>query len=289
MPVAVVIASRGRPERILNAVKDADEKAACNDTVIVACLDNDDTLPQKPDTKHKLIWSVEPREDSLGQKYNRGAALAPDCTALLSCDDVIFSRVGYDQIVNDDAAKFADGYGMIGYGMQPWANISQTIAVTSKMREWIGYFMPPYFPAWWHETWMEELGYYMGRFSRSQAFEVLEVDGRGTTTALRDVTLWAQFFQLTRVLREDIAIRFRTEHNMPVPDFSGLRDYFHRLNMPNLNPKTAEHLEQRYGTNPINDERHNRLVAQAQKIIDEVDRLKRKRDDELLAGAEYRP
>lgn len=270
--LALCIASRGRPESLLKVITAMDDRAVLPSTQIIVALDDDDpTRPHfAPLTDHELIWSVGPREDSLGAKYNRCRSLTQADVCMFFCDDGEIVNEGWDSVVASYAQMFPDGVGMVEAGNGA-GDLPCSIAVTRGMSDRLGYFMPPYFPTWFHETWMNEIGLMTGRLIRISDLEYSEYSGR-KTQSLKDVSFWAEFFDETRPMREKQAEELAQRLEAPfrlhqirqmIPEY---RKYFAQRNSI-LRGDQAARIEASFTLNDLDEDRHLRLKKKAGLVL----------------------
>lgn len=277
MAVGICLPSRGRGRRLLEVLWELDRRVVRPDTVVCVGLDADDEgIPELPDLRMNVIWSIEGREDSLGEKYNRCARLLDGLHLLLWCDDLVVDVDGFDEVVERDAGRWGDGLGFMGYGEQPWGDSPMTVGMTAGMFKELGYFMPPYFPAWYHEVWIDELAKLMGRYHRSNEFTAVEKWGRGNSIGLRDVPYWGRFFFNTRLHRikeagrflekhESLEVRERIMHTWP-----NLIRFFETRCVDNCDENQGGAMERHFSVGRRDDVSHRRLVERAEKLLREL-------------------
>lgn len=207
MTVTVCIASRGRPHELSRAIGSALASAEYTSTSFAVALDDDD--PSEYTSGFRA-----PRENSLGDKYNRAVSYAPEDTKLyvLGVDDCYLSTPGWDKVLLDAAAKFQDGIGVVYFGGKSGESfqLPDGMAVTKGWLDQVGFFCPSLFPFWWHDTWIDELARMTGRYVWANVewnkFGHTEKTGAHKTTRMREVSWWARFFDSTRQLRVDKAL-----------------------------------------------------------------------------------
>lgn len=220
MTVSLCIASRGRPGELHHTVQGAMGLAMMPDTFASVALDLDDEstviLPELPNT----IISLDERETSLGAKYNRAMEARNADLYVLGVDDAYPSNQGWDQKLSDAAAQFTDGIGVVFFGEKrkhPF-DLPDGIAVTRKWIEQVGFFCPPYFPFWWHDTWIDELAKMTVRYVwadvKWEKHGASEVGGH-KTTRMREVSWWAKFFDATRQQRVNKAVEMINASDNP--------------------------------------------------------------------------
>lgn len=276
MRVNVCIPTRNKAEYLPKFLPTWLDRSALPDTrFVIGCDEDDETisgsLAQLP-ISDKIIISRAPREDALGAKYNRCAAAYDADIYVMAVDDVGITTVGWDKAIADTSLLFTDGIGVIGFGVDPYCYVPQFLALTRKFVELNGFFMPPYFPFWWHNTW---------------TFEVAEMTGRILPCPVgivhppvfpaaprRDVGFWAKFFDETRQLRAGVADRIMAETN-DQPWFKHLQRKARPLVMDQQmkrgavlrDPNFAMAVEVQESLPQPLDERHKRLKDQAMEIL----------------------
>lgn len=220
MSVCLCIASRNRPEELARTVNTAMAIAELPDTIASVALDLDDNSAlDVPELQHSVI-SIDEREASLGAKYNRAMEAKPSSDLfVLGVDDAYPSNQGWDKAMSEAAAQFTDGVGMVFFGERKGPfDLPDGFAVTRKWIEQVGFFCPPYFPFWWHDTWIDEIAKLTGRYVWAdvtwEKHGKSEVGGH-KTTRMREVSWWARFFDATRQMRVDTAIRMINDSDDP--------------------------------------------------------------------------
>jgi hypothetical protein len=264
--------TRGKPEFVADFVMETVNNATLLDTMFVIAIDEDEEdkyahlFP-----KDRLMKSVAPREDSLGAKFNRCAKAYDADLYIMGVDDRAIQESGWDGKLNIVAELFQDGIGMVTFGKQWNENLPAFQAVTKKFIELNGFFMAPYFPFWWHDTWNLEVGELSGRMLH---FHVpVRYPERAEKWSRRDLAYWAKFFDDTRGLRIEAAERILTASDSPP---------WHRFEVMQRRPLAVQYAEQRNALlrDPVqaarfegghaNDqhvERHARLKASANSML----------------------
>lgn len=213
MTVCVCIASRGRPAELSRTIERTLRLSTNAGTCVSVALDRDDVLSYsnlsllRDMYRYRIFVSCDERETSLGAKYNRAAANADHGESLyvMGVDDAYMDVEGWDQRLLDAAALFPDGIGVVNYSpREGMLDLPMGYALTKKWIDRVGFFCPPYFPFWWHDTWIDELAKMTGRYVWADVpwnlHGASEKDGH-KTTRIREVSWWAKFFDETRPLR----------------------------------------------------------------------------------------
>lgn len=279
MSVCVCIASRGRPAQLRKTVTELYRTARCIDTQITVALDDDD-----PKLAEYGPWGRAPREISLGAKYNRAASYANAGTTLyvLGVDDAYMSSDGWDRALLQAAAKFEDGIGAVYFGERKnqFCQLPDGMALTKGFIDELGFFCPPFFPFWWHDTWIDEIARLTGRFVWSDVKWEKHGDsevGSHRTTRMREVGWWAQFFETTRPVRVDKALEMIDGLHYPE---------YYRAQLKQEMATTVNLLWQRaqlvrdnaalfegvFGAESEPDSGYVAIKAQAQALLDEIEK-----------------
>lgn len=284
MRVAVIIASRGRPELLARTLKTLGAGMSLPETRCSVALDGDDpelsaclNAIERREAYPALTISIGDREDSLGAKYNRAyrAAQDPDL-AVLWADDMVMPEPGWDAKLAEAAEKLPDRCGCVFFGDIPGI-LQPGVAVSRKFVEAMGFFCVPYFPAWWHETYTIECAHMSRSFAYADVRVELLQEVAGKSRGIRDIAFWGRLFDDLRPERASLARRIIEESNLPQAD----RDEA-LTNMPILiegwrlsnaglrDPVRAKQLEEHYGYDNEPTDRYTRLRMAAEKMMGEM-------------------
>jgi hypothetical protein len=210
MSLIVIIATRGRPQEMLETVRLTLPKIERDDTRLMICADSDDVITLRrlcelPDDTHIHI-SVKEREDTRGEKYDRALTECPGSIYLPCHDCAPILTPGFDRIILDAAAVFPDGIGCV---YSPMANASFPAfqAITAKLVEKIGYIYSHDYPFWFIDHELDDIARMIGRY--------IFVDiGVNTTTMrpakslrLRELDFWTKYFDYLTYERREVAHR----------------------------------------------------------------------------------
>lgn len=271
MRVNLCVPTRGKPDHLVDFVGETIANTVLPDTRVVVGSDDDDCsfTPKSLADTDRIIWSVAPREDALGAKYNRCAKAYPADVYVMGVDDVAIATPGWDSILAEIAAEATDGIAFIYFGSEPHGeDLPSMIAVTKRVVEIAG-FCPPFFPFWWNNTWVDEIAQMCARVVRAP------IETRYPTEfpepARRDVAYWARFFEATRVLRIEAAHRL-----MKATDDSPLR----RRQIAGMQPLLLELLQIR--GRRLCDEAFAALVERVQAPLDDRHRRLRAKAEDLM-------
>lgn len=279
MIFTLCIASRGNPEQLCHVIRETDGACAHPEQLrISVALDEDDPgLPRTaPETRAELIWSIAPREDSLGAKYNRCQRNAPAEAYLMGADDNIFDVPGWDDQLRLRFDLFPDKLGFVYFGRLD-GSLPTQMAIPHLFVERRGQMFTEHFPVWFHDTDIDEHANMMGRTIWAD-IHVEEIGGRGKSRGIRDIAFWTNLFEALRPERQAFADKLSQEFNLPwmhaqlyqrrrvLTQFLAFRN--ERLR----NPATAVQFEQRMSHDAPADERYLRMKAKAQALMAELTR-----------------
>ena len=192
--IAVLIPSRGRPERLAKvvlALKRLESGLNAVTYVIGADADDHQTIAASMDLWRAglpVLPTVGPRSPSLGAIANRLAVKCPADVYTPLCDDTVVQTTGWDK-------KIAQAWRDDPNGVWWWSCVSgATCAIVSEnWRAASGRLFTDYFPFWYDDIWLVEVQRYVtGRVGdRLDAWIADEAPG---TTRMRDLPFWDDFF-----------------------------------------------------------------------------------------------
>lgn len=206
MSLTINLATRGRPNILLETVKITLENMVRDDTMFMISADGDDqstidALGQLP-TDKRLYPVVLDREDSVGAKYNRALVHAPADVYLVMVDYAPHVTPGFDQKVLDAAAVFPDNIGVV-YNYLANASFPGINAVTAGLAKKMGYIYPTYFPYWFIDHWLDDIAKIINRISFADVH--IDVSRKQNTMEYREPIFWTTFFDLGHIERRRIA------------------------------------------------------------------------------------
>lgn len=278
MTVTVCIASRGRPNECRKTIEALYARSILPGTEVVVALDEDD--PRLPEYTMLRNVTVAPREISLGAKYNRAAANAPDGTTVyvIGIDDAYLSTKGWDKIIFDAAQQFEDGIGAVYFGERKDVDcqLPDVYAFTKGFIEEVGFFCPPYFPTWYHDTWMDEIA----RMTRRYVWVDVNLEKHGEsetkghkTIRLRDVGFWIKFYDATLPMRISKALEMIGKLDYPEWLRTQLLQDLHCTvnhcwSRNSILRDFPERFEREFGAETGKDDGYQAIKAQAEAIMD---------------------
>ncbi len=209
--LTIGLATRTRPGLLARTVNETLGHIREPDTKLVILADDDDQATQSLRNKltdERIIWSVEPKPDALGTKYNRMMRVRPADVYLVMVDYAPHMTDGFDTEILAASNVYSDGYAFIlnYFATVPFHNVFQQMnAVTHKLAEKMGGIYPEFWPYWFVDHWMQELANRVGR----NVFARVWVDStrKQPTIGLRDEYFWGQVFGLLTQEREEMANR----------------------------------------------------------------------------------
>lgn len=214
MKLSIVLATRRRPGILVRTVEQTLKNITHPETRLVIAVDDDDdgTISMQGSIKDpRVIWSIEPRPDSVGEKFNRVMQVAPADVYMVHVDYAPQMTPGFDQRVLDAAEVYPDGYAII---LGHLANLcfSSINAVTHKMAARMGGIYPTHFPYWFVDHWLEDVAKRIGR----QVFvdALVDCSRKQTTIGKQEPAFWGALFDWLHVERRQIA-----EDIINSPDF----------------------------------------------------------------------
>ncbi len=203
--LTIGLATRTRPGLLARTINETLHHAKETDTRLIILADDDDKATQSLRNKltdKRIIWSIEPKPDSLGTKYNRMIKVRPADVYLSMVDYAPHMTDGFDTEILAASNVYSDGYAFI---INYFANFSfsQINAITAKAADKMGGIYPELFPYWFVDHWFQEVAKRVGR----EVFAPVYVDcsRKQPTIGLRDSYFWGQVFGLTAPERVEIA------------------------------------------------------------------------------------
>lgn len=279
--------TRGKPKLVDKYLPTTMAKAKLPDTLFILGIDEDEKdLYEKEckllqDKNEHLKVVIQPRPDSLGEKYNLLAKSEPEAAAyIMGVDDRAIQSIAWDLHVNDLTALYEDGLGIVHFGRQ-WGEptLPAFSLVTQELCVRLGYFMPPFFPYWWHDTWTMEMSEFLGR----KLYLDIEVEypksvAEDHPTPRRDMQFWQLFFDYTRPLRIEQAKKILLASDTPpwrkyelMASWTSLIQTFEDRGRQLRDPMWVERFMNGLPSrrSEPDDERHQRLRKRAEDLMNE--------------------
>ena len=220
MKLAINLITRERPELLVRTVKTTLDNIKRPDTVLMVSVDDDDEASINAIQEYApgIVISIKPREDGLGDKWNRALTELPDFDLYMpACDDGPVITPGFDERLLEAAKLFPDGIGCIVNHLEN-ASFPGITAVTKKLADKMGYVWPGYWPYWFCDHWLFDIVNMIDRGS----FADVRLDcatNRPPTMGMREPDFWATFFDAGYLVRRKIARDIITGTDFDEPDW----------------------------------------------------------------------
>ncbi len=205
MKLAQSLATRGRPQKLIENVKITVSHWTDPNTVLWIMADEDDrptieaARALSKQIPQNVRVSVELREDALAAKWNRIVKLEPNADLyVVDADDTSFVTPGYDSKLLDAAKRFPDGIGLV-YGHMANASFTGIEAPTRKFVEKFGGIFPEYFPYWFCDHWVDDIAKLIDRISFAEVRT--DQSNVGMTQEMREPGWWATWFDCAYLFR----------------------------------------------------------------------------------------
>lgn len=218
MNLVISMATRGRPEQVVDTIKRSVINWRSPDTIMQVQLDHDDPAPyealRKANLHERVLLNVQERELTIAAKWNRALTIPADVYLVVGDDDPYVTE-GYDVKILEAAKRFPDGIGMV-YGHMANLSFSGSVAPTAGLCKKMGYIQPdhPAFPYWFVDHWTDDLARMIGRISFADI--CTDQSKVGKTQEMRELGFWATFFDACYLMR-----RRQARAIIDSPDFMG--------------------------------------------------------------------
>ena len=214
MKLVISLATRGRPDRVIDTVKRSVVNWTDPNTELQIQVDEDDqeTIDAFKDTSaieailpektQRVTVNIKPREDTIADKWNR-AVTTPADVYLVAADDDPYITQEYDSLILQAARRFPDEIGMV-YGHLANMSFSGAVAPTRRFVELMGgVIFPPIFPYWFVDHWTDDVAKIIGRISFANI--MTDQSKPGVTQEMREPGWWATFFDCAYLFRRQQA------------------------------------------------------------------------------------
>jgi hypothetical protein len=224
MKLTINIATRGRPELLKMTVERTLPNIQRADTTLMISADEDDQLilgclGDLPLDK-RMKFSVKPREDSRGAKYDRALTEAPADLYLPAVDCAPILTPGFDQILLDKASLFPDGIGVVHTGFGSRGTFPPALqAVTAKYVEKVGYIYNPEYPFWFIDHEVHDLARLIGRYFQANIHVETAPHRPAKTWRLRDLLFWTAYYDMMALERRAKARAIINGSDFQTPDW----------------------------------------------------------------------
>lgn len=279
MKLAISLATRGRPDRLIDTITKSVVNWTDKNTIMQVQLDADDPtldqtmamlagLPQVKD--YVVLPNVRAREDTLASKWNRVLSIDAD-SYLVAADDDPYITPGYDSLILEASKRFPDSIG-ITYGHLANLSFTGAVAPTKRFCELMGgVIFPPLFPYWFVDHWTDDVARIIGRIS----FANIRTDQTrpGVTQEMREPGWWATFYDAAYLMRRKQAHDIMDNANFRTPKWQKdiLRTHHPlievRSRMINQGVRAQSKQLSQWAGNLPPDERYNRVKQRAIALV----------------------
>lgn len=216
--ISILVLTRGRPQPFTQMLATLSARAARKDLVDmwVYVDDDDPAVPEliAADLSSKagfpVHFLVRPRPVTHGAAFNELWATAHTNAGIyFGCpDDYLMLTEHWDERMRETFDLYPD---RLALGQVIDVGLPQALLIMAETAQWVnavGYFIPPYFPFWFGDNWLEEIGDMVQR--RIPLNVEMQTNGeKGKTQRLRDLPFWYAFFKRTLPLRVATATDMR--------------------------------------------------------------------------------
>lgn len=208
--IAILVTTRGRPERFLRLVDSFIKSAIFSDRVkILGYVDDDDHVSLSAfapyigkQESNSFEIHVGPRPLALGIAVNDLYQKAKNDYDLFFFigDEHVVETKGWDLEFDRAFSTCPDGI-VLGYVRDPTitelgSGESEQVTLPIMTRAWgdcLGYFWPDDFPFWWSDTWLDEIALMVGR--KIPVPVAVRASGKGKTHRFWNAPFWARVYE----------------------------------------------------------------------------------------------
>jgi len=216
MKLAISLASRGRPQQLVDTIRRSIVNWTHPNTEMWVQLDEDDKASIEACEAAGFPATVKinalPREDTIAEKWNRVLSVPADVYSVAADDDPYITP-GYDSSILKAAEIFPDGIGMV-YGHLANLTFTCSLSATARWCEKLGFLQPALFPYWFVDHWTDDLARITGRIAFSD--HRTDQSRAGKTQEMREPGWWATFYDAAYLMRRKQAFDLINS-----PDFAG--------------------------------------------------------------------
>jgi hypothetical protein len=201
--ISILCATRGRPEMLAQSIASLKATTAQKDkTHLWIYVDEDDQKSRQaieaktiPDPGLPVHWHIAERTAGLGQIHQAlwNASGQASEVYMFASDKSHFDTPGWDDVIRAKSAEHPDGV-MLAFAHDPNTADQGTYPILGW--NWVrtlGYFFPGYFPFWFDDLWVDQIGRMVGRFAKLPIV-IAPVGGeRGRTTNAQRAVLDEMF------------------------------------------------------------------------------------------------
>lgn len=222
--ITALVLTRGRPDGFFSMLSSLSGRARRKDLIDVWVYadDDDPTAPPLVDFDYLGTFGfavhvlIRPRPMTLGNADNELWKEATSNAGIyfLCPDDYLMETQDWDELIRQGLSTFPDriALGQITDPLLPDKLL--IMAVTAEWANTVGYVMPPYFPFWFNDRWLEELCELVQRRVKL-GVEMKMQDGKGGTLRMHNLPFWHAFYRETMCERVEAAERLRRQFLAP--------------------------------------------------------------------------
>lgn len=206
--VCIILPSRGRWESLKTALASIVAGEDAGVEVIVGLDADDPTIGPLSEVEQfpGVRASVHPRAPSVGALFNLLYAESTADYFIPFPDDYTITTVDWAKRLRDAVMFMPAGLGVAYLADQLYRGFSTFPVISRETIELNGFFMPPFFPFLFGDTWWNEVGNLCGVKQPIDAHVQIGLV-EGNKHALRDMVFWATLFERTRPMREQTAVK----------------------------------------------------------------------------------
>ena len=223
--ISILCGTRGRPELLAKSFASLKANTVQKDkTHLWIYVDDDDQIMRQaianktiPEPGLPIHWHIAPRTAGLGQIHQAlwNASGRASEVYMFASDKSDFATPGWDDVIRAKSAEHPDGV-MLAFAHDPNTADQGTYPILGwNWVKTLGYFFPGYFPFWFDDLWMDQIGRMVGRFVKLPIVIAPVGGARGRTQRMRNVPFWTRFFQLMLPERKEAARKLISAMNLP--------------------------------------------------------------------------
>lgn len=214
--IAILLSTRGRPEKLLEVFHSLRATTAQKDKVALwLYVDDDDSVTRSaidggkfPELGFPVHWHVGSRTPDWGRTYQIlwDALGRTSEVYMIANDDVRFETHGWDNILRDEIVKYPDGV-VLACPYDPVAPAISTFPIFGwGWLNALGRVYAGYFHYWFDDMWVDQIGRMIGRYINIPML-LSPIRGKGKTQRMRCLPFWTRFFQLMLRERKEAATK----------------------------------------------------------------------------------
>lgn len=220
--ISVLIPERGRPDSLDRLIVSLLETAGNDERIeILVAIDDDDPAwtdraPAEHQRTRYLRW---PRPITLGEKLNALSVEAKGGILWFVANDYVMETPGWPEKFRAAVARLPNGIGVPYPHDDLHPGHAAFPIITRRMMDSTGFFMAPWFPTWFIDTWWDQIGIMLDQHHEIDV-TVRAPEGRGKTHGMMDLAFWVGFFRETQPLRKRDALNLAfVAHGKDTPAF----------------------------------------------------------------------